>query len=311
VAAFWVDSDWAQNYTSKPFDDALLTSIEEELGYRLPNAFVQLMRDRNGGVPVNQSFPTAQATSWAEDHIAIDGIYGIGRDKGYALCGGMGSAFMIEEWGYPPLGVYFGSCPSAGHDMVALDYRACGPRGEPQVVHVDQSREYAITVLAPNLQAFVDGLVHESVFEPDPEEELNNALATVREGAFSAALSAILEVEPAWGPALRALCARLTREKGYFALHGDPDSWLVYDAIFSLASRANAFATPDAYLSAYPEYVVLSGAGFTTGGHAPSFIEDWLRKRQNEELILLQGGRLQFRPGYTAVVGRKMAEVTS
>jgi hypothetical protein len=34
----------------------------------------------------------------------------------------------INEWEYPNIGIYFGNCPSGGHDMIALDYRTCGPK---------------------------------------------------------------------------------------------------------------------------------------------------------------------------------------
>jgi hypothetical protein len=40
------------------------------------------------------------------------------------LGGTFGSRFWIEEWGYADIGVYFADCPSAGHDMLCLDYRA-------------------------------------------------------------------------------------------------------------------------------------------------------------------------------------------
>ncbi|WP_428981470.1 SMI1/KNR4 family protein [Nocardia brasiliensis] len=63
-----------------------------------------------------------------------------------------------EEWGYPDIGIYFADCPSAGHDMIALDYRG---GDEPRVVHVDQEAGYRITTLAPDFATFIDGLVHE------------------------------------------------------------------------------------------------------------------------------------------------------
>jgi hypothetical protein len=61
-----------------------------------------------------------------------------GKTAVVVLGGSFGSRFWVEEWGYPEIGVYVADCPSAGHDMVCLDYRACGPTGEPQVVHIDQ-----------------------------------------------------------------------------------------------------------------------------------------------------------------------------
>jgi hypothetical protein len=76
----------------------------------------------------------------------------------------MGSRFHIEEWGYPPIGICFADCPSAGHDRVCLDYRVCGPDGEPQVVHVDQEHDYRITLVAPTFEAFIRGLESEDNF---------------------------------------------------------------------------------------------------------------------------------------------------
>jgi hypothetical protein len=80
-------------------------------------------------------------------------------------CGFFGSQFWIEEWGYPPIGIYFADCPSAGHDMLCLDYRACGPDGEPAVVHVAQEWDYQITPVAPSFAAFIRGLEGDETFE--------------------------------------------------------------------------------------------------------------------------------------------------
>ena len=76
------------------------------------------MKQHNVGIPVNTYFPTNKPTSWAGDHVAITGIFGIGREKSYSLCGEFGSQFMIEEWEYPAIGVAICDCPSAGHDMI-------------------------------------------------------------------------------------------------------------------------------------------------------------------------------------------------
>lgn len=89
----------------------------------------------------------------------------------YSLCGENGSQFWIDEWGYPSIGVYFADCPSAGHDMVCLDYRACGPQGEPSVVHVDQECDYKITFVAPTFEAFIRGLEDAERFETATPEE--------------------------------------------------------------------------------------------------------------------------------------------
>lgn len=167
---FWDDSPYAlETYVCAPPTDELIAEVEAELGYQLPESYIWLMRQHNGGVPTNTCFPTETPTSWAEDHVAITGILGIGREKAASLCGEQGSRFMIEEWGYPPIGVAICRCPSADRGLIFLDYRGCGPQGEPQVVHVDQERDYAITFLAENFEAFIRGLVKADEFAGDDE----------------------------------------------------------------------------------------------------------------------------------------------
>ncbi len=170
--SFWDDNWYARKeYVSDPPSDELIASVEEELGYKLPASYIWLMKRHNGGIPVNTCYPTDTPTTWAEDHVAIAGIFGIGREKLYSLCGELGSQFMIDEWEYPAIGVAICDCPSAGHDMIFLDYRACGPQGEPAVVHVDQENDYKITHLADSFEEFIRGLEHESLYDPDEDVE--------------------------------------------------------------------------------------------------------------------------------------------
>ncbi len=165
-STFWDESDYYRKNCTEPSPSPeLIQSIEEELGYKLPASYIELMKSRNGGAPKNTVFPTSEATSWAEDHIAISSISSIGRDKIYSLCGDLGSQFMIDEWGYPAIGIVICDCPSAGHDVVMLDYRHCGPQGEPEVIHVDQEDDYKITFLAKNFEEFILGLKNDDEFE--------------------------------------------------------------------------------------------------------------------------------------------------
>ena len=169
---FWDDNWYAlKEYVSEPPSDELIASVEEELGYKLPAAYIWLMKQHNGGIPVNTCYPCDEPTCWSDDHVAITGIFGIGREKSCSLCGELGSQFMIAEWEYPAIGVAICDCPSAGHDMIFLDYRACGPQGEPAVVHVDQENDYKITHLADSFEEFIRGLEHESLYDPDEDAE--------------------------------------------------------------------------------------------------------------------------------------------
>ncbi|MEU7752294.1 SMI1/KNR4 family protein [Micromonospora sp. NPDC049101] len=145
-----------------PLTDEVLRAVQEQLGHQLPSAYVDLARRHNGGLLGCDAHPAPRRTSWAEDHVGVNALAAIGRTARFSLCGDVGSAFWVAEWGYPDIGIYIADCPSAGHDMIALDYRS---PGEPAVVHVDQEWNYQITVLAPDFESFVAGLVDASAYD--------------------------------------------------------------------------------------------------------------------------------------------------
>ncbi len=147
-----------------PPDDELIRLVENNLGYKLPDSYVEFMKIHNGGAPDKTCYPTDTPTSWAEDHVAISDFLSIGFEGDNSLCGRFGSKFRIEEWEYPAIGVAICNCPSAGHDMIFLDYSHCGPLDEPRVVHIDQENDYTITILARNFEEFIYGLTEEYNF---------------------------------------------------------------------------------------------------------------------------------------------------
>jgi len=164
-SSFWETADYAIcEYVDTSPNAEVIAEVERRLGYKLPAAYVALAAHQNGGMPLKTAHRTDSATSWAQGHVAITGIYSIGWDKANSLCGTFGSQFWIEEWGYPDIGVYFADCPSAGHDMFCLDYRSCGPAGEPSVVHVDQEFDFKVTIVAPSFEAFIRSLQESADF---------------------------------------------------------------------------------------------------------------------------------------------------
>ncbi|MFB9326355.1 Imm51 family immunity protein [Paenibacillus aurantiacus] len=309
--SFWEDSDYArEQYVSDPPTDELIASVEEELGYKLPAAYIALMKRQNGGIPRHTSFPTDVATSWADDHIAITGIMGIGRDKSYSICGDLGSSFMIEEWGYPDIGVVICDCPSAGHDVVMLDYRHCGKDGEPEVIHVDQEDDYEITFLAPDFETFIRGLVHDEVYDTSEEDKADD-LRKVAEGKFSPLLTELCghatEVDRLESK-IRSVCTRIVQEKGHFSFHADERSHLMYDVQFWLYTNAFPTTSRQQYLDTYDQIIAFGGE-FGQGGYAPDFISDWLDGRIGEGLIVEENGVLRFTDeARDAVIAKLSAE---
>ncbi|MFD0621314.1 SMI1/KNR4 family protein [Paenibacillus sp. GCM10027629] len=307
---FWDDSEYARkSYLSEPPTDALIASIEEELGYKLPASYIALMKQQNGGIPKNTCFRAEESTSWAEDHIAITGIMGIGREKSYSLCGDLGSGFMIEEWGYPDIGVVICDCPSAGHDVVMLDYRACGRDGEPEVIHVDQEDDYEITFLAENFEAFISGLVSEEEFDTS-EEDKEADLYKVAHGKFSPLLgelcTRVSELEQI-EQKIRSICTRIVEEKGHFSFHADELSYLMYDVQFWLYTKSYPDTSREQYLAIY-EKMIAFGGEFGQGGYAPGWITEWLDRRMQEGRIVQENGRLRFTDQFAAEVIKQLRE---
>jgi hypothetical protein len=130
--------------------------VEQEIGYRLPEAYIELAKLHNGGYVTRGAHAIPSETGRERRYLLIDRIASIGYAKRDSLCGHMGSRFWQDTWGYPDIGVYFGVAD--GHEIVCLDYRVCGPQGEPTVVLVEQEYDYRVTEVAPSFQAFIMGL---------------------------------------------------------------------------------------------------------------------------------------------------------
>ena len=163
---FWnTDSYATDNYTGAIPTDEQFTKTEKLLGYKLPESYKALMRRCNGGMPINTHHLTIFEIPWELEYISINGILGVDPQKPYNVI--ESNLLMKGEWGYPDIGIAICDCPSAGHDMIFLDYRHCGKDGEPEVVHIDQESDYDITYIADNFESFICGLVNADEYEDE------------------------------------------------------------------------------------------------------------------------------------------------
>ena len=149
------DEGWAGD---APLTDELIARVEADLGYRLPEDYIALMRRRNGGLLACSVFSYMENDRNGRPcacELLVRGISGIGFQNPCALCGEMGSRFWEApgNWNYPHIGIYFAE-EDSGHGLYALDYRDCGQSGEPSVVNI-YHEGFKITRLADNFADFV------------------------------------------------------------------------------------------------------------------------------------------------------------
>ena len=142
--------------TSSQIDQA-----ERKLGLALPDAYREMLEYSNGAVLSKKFVRTPFATSWSETGFAIEGFLGIGYEDG--IDGEFGSDYLIAEWGYPNIGLVVGQCPSAGHDVVMLDYSDVGADSrQPSIAYVDEDR--IPRRVASSFEEFIE------LLEEEPEE---------------------------------------------------------------------------------------------------------------------------------------------
>ncbi len=109
------------------YSDALRRWTEKQLDVRLPGSYIALLRQRNGGkLRLNTFRIPVQKEMYTFDRIA-----GLDRSHADSITH---LAVLAREWEVPE-----GLVPldGDGHWWLCLDYRRCGPDGEPAVTHYE------------------------------------------------------------------------------------------------------------------------------------------------------------------------------
>ncbi len=150
---------WDCNYYNNPsLTDEMIKQAENELGFKLPDTFIDLLKVQNGGYTKGFAFPMTIKTSWAINHVPLSELFGIVLDKeSDSFHDIMKSEYMTKEWGLPEKQVLL---TGHGHWWITLDYR----QGDvPSIRWVDC--EYGEDIhIANSFDDFYNGLVSENRF---------------------------------------------------------------------------------------------------------------------------------------------------
>lgn len=134
----------------EPLSDEVVKKAEDILKIKLPNSYINILKQQNGGCIKFNAHPSDVPTSWADDHVNVDHLFGIGLGKEKGI---LESEYLIQEWGLPKNVLLISG---DGHSWIALDYR--NSKAEPPVIFIDVEQNQEIR-LAKNFEEFINGLV--------------------------------------------------------------------------------------------------------------------------------------------------------
>ncbi|PGQ31091.1 SMI1/KNR4 family protein [Bacillus thuringiensis] len=154
-STIWAEDDYLK---LAPINDELIKKAEEVLNVKLPESYINLLKEQNGGTLRLDTHPTSKPNSWADDHVNVSGLYGISFDENESSI--LESRYLIREWEMPENIVLLSG---DGHTWIALDYRNVAEN--PPVIFIDNEFEEIIE-LAPNFASFLQNL---TTYEYDEE----------------------------------------------------------------------------------------------------------------------------------------------
>ena len=126
----WADADRPHG---PPATDAVLRGFERRTGLTLPPALCAALQQSNGGRLRRSHLAGVQPTPRWKRGLNLHNLGGVGYEEGLDW-----SPTLVEEWGFPaPCLVLCHGGPWA----MLLDYRRCGPEGDPPVVFCDTDHE--------------------------------------------------------------------------------------------------------------------------------------------------------------------------
>ena len=130
-----VESPFLAEYHSVPgITEGHLARFREQRGLRLPDEYVELLKLQNGGLLRNTLW-IAENDCRSENRMTS--IAGIGPDQCDGCLDILDRVRPIEDKQGDDVSALFVLLYYSPYKFTALDYRDCGPEGEPSVVKID------------------------------------------------------------------------------------------------------------------------------------------------------------------------------
>ncbi|GAF18238.1 hypothetical protein JCM19046_2800 [Bacillus sp. JCM 19046] len=151
---------WNEDNSGTAFStltDEVLQEAERRFGVQLPEAYVELLKQQNGGSLEANAVPSP-SEKIEEPYIEVTEIYGIGEDMGI-----YDTSYLIQEWELPEKIVLFSG---TGHAWLAFDYRKTS--ANPPIVYIETDAETKVYKLADDFAQFL-GMLYIEESEIDEE----------------------------------------------------------------------------------------------------------------------------------------------
>ncbi|MCY7919294.1 SMI1/KNR4 family protein [Bacillus vallismortis] len=161
MRVIWLNIEY-DPFRLKDISEDEVRKIEKELNVTLPHEYKKLIIQQNGGLITFNAFPTKHITSWADDHIQVDHMRGIGKDLGI-----LESDCLIKEWGLPQKLLFI---QGDGHNGVALDYRLTNENPPVHFFDLELNNDFKI---AGSFNEFLSKLYTHEYEKIQEDENLN------------------------------------------------------------------------------------------------------------------------------------------
>ena len=139
-------------YRLEAITEQWVQTAEEKFNVKLPESYIQLLKEQNGGYITKNAIYTGIPTSSGDDFAVIEYIWGIGKENSI-----LETYKLVERFDLPDNIVLFSG---TGEDWFAFDYRY--EKENPPILFLDYEMGL-IMEIAPNFQSFLDSLYVEEL----------------------------------------------------------------------------------------------------------------------------------------------------